>query len=307
MRKILFFIVAGIILVLPALSFSEVIVDKIVAVVGDKVLTLYQLNKMCKPFFEKIPDTIPEERKERFKNEIRKEVLNVWIQDAVIRIEAEKYGLEISDEEIKKVLENEIKARGGKENFYKFLREYGYTYDEYLKKLKEDLTKMKLIQSLVHEKVMVTEEEVKKAYEEYIKKNKFEKGYELSLLLIHSDNKTAYRIYEDLLKGKDFEEIAEEYRNVVNFIKKVKVKKSELSEEILRELENAKEKNIIPPVKIDDTYEIIKILKVFSGKPPSFSELRDYFYREIYNKKAQKFLEKWIKELKQKRYIRVYL
>ncbi len=307
MKKILVLFMAGIFFLIPAFSFSEILIDKIVAVVGDKYLTLYQLNKLCLPFFKRIPEDLPEKTREELKEKIRKEVLKGWIEDAVVKIEAEKFGLKVSDEEVKQVLEKEIEARGGRKNFYRFLKQQGLSYQEYFRKLKENLVKIKLIQYIVHEKVMVTEQELKKAYQNYIKEYKFKKGYELSLLLIHSDRKVAYEIYRKVLNGKSFRQIAKEYSNYVDFVEKVRVKKSELAKEILQELKEVSEGGITPPVKVDDTYEIIKVLKVFSGKPPSFSQIKEYLYKKIYNEKAQRFLEKWIKELEQKRYIRIYL
>jgi len=49
-------------------SFASQIINKIVAVVGDEFLTLYDLDEMCKPYFERfIKPDLPLEGKRKNK------------------------------------------------------------------------------------------------------------------------------------------------------------------------------------------------------------------------------------------------
>ncbi|MDM7202772.1 MAG: hypothetical protein P3W84_000895 [Thermodesulfobacteriaceae bacterium] len=52
---------------------------------------------------------------------------------------------------------------------------------------------------------------------------------------------------------------------------------------------------------------MIRLLKIEKGSPPTYEELKKELYEELFQKKAKEYLEKWIKELKETKFIKVYL
>jgi peptidyl-prolyl cis-trans isomerase SurA len=289
-------------------SFASQIINKIVAVVGDEFLTLYDLDEMCKPYFERfIKPDLPLEEKEKIKNQIRRNILKGWIEESVLKIEAQRYGLTVSDEELKKVLNEEINSIGGEEVFKEYLKKQGISYEEYKEKVRDKILKYKFVQIQLKGKVVITEEELKKAYEETIKNYDPSPKYWLSILIINGDEKLASSIYEEILKGKSFEEVYKTYSTNVQFIKEEPFKKNELVSEILEKLKNISPGEVTPVIKKDEKYYIIRLLKIEEGTPPSFEEMKEKLYQKLFESKAQTVLEKWINELEEKRYIKIYL
>jgi peptidyl-prolyl cis-trans isomerase SurA len=289
-------------------SFASQIINKIVAVVGDEFLTLYDLDEMCKPYFERfIKLDLPLEEKEKIKNQIRRNILKGWIEESVLKIEAQRYGLTVSDEELKKVLNEEINSIGGEEVFKEYLKKQGISYEEYKEKVRDKILKYKFVQIQLKGKVVITEEELKKAYEETIKNYDPSPKYWLSILIINGDEKLASSIYEEILKGKSFEEVYKTYSTNVQFIKEEPFKKNELVSEILEKLKNISPGEVTPVIKRDEKYYIIRLLKIEEGTPPSFEEMKEKLYQKLFESKAQTVLEKWINELEEKRYIKIYL
>jgi len=289
-------------------SFASQIINKIVAVVGDEFLTLYDLDEMCKPYFERfIKPDLPLEEKEKIKNQIRRNILKGWIEESVLKIEAQRYGLTVSDEELKKVLNEEINSIGGEEVFKEYLKKQGISYEEYKEKVRDKILKYKFVQIQLKGKVVITEEELKKAYEETIKNYDPSPKYWLSILIINGDEKLASSIYEEILKGKSFEEVYKTYSTNVQFIKEEPFKKNELVSEILEKLKNISPGEVTPVIKRDEKYYIIRLLKIEEGTPPSFEEMKEKLYQKLFESKAQTVLEKWINELEEKRYIKIYL
>lgn len=287
--------------------FSETI-NKIVAVVGDEFLTFYDLEEMCKPYFERFinPD-LPIEEKEKIKDQIRRQILKGWIEESVLKIEAKKYGLDVTDEELERVLKNEIESIGGEDKLKEYLKKQGISYEEYKEKLRDKLLKIKLVQIQVKGKVLVTDEELKKAYEDAIKNYDASPKYLLSVLIINGDESLASSIYEEILQGKSFDEIYQTYSQNVQFIKEETFKKEELTPEILKELESISPGEVTPVIKRGNQFYIIRLLETEKGVPPSFEEMKEKLYQKLFELKAQKVLEKWIKELEEKRYVKIYL
>jgi len=277
-------------------------------VVGDEFLTLYDLDEMCKPYFERfINPELPLEEKEKIKNQIRKNLLKGWIEESILKIEAKKYGLTVSDEELKKVLTEEINSIGGEEVLKEYLKKQGISYEEYKEKVRDKILKFKFVQIQLKGKVVITEEELKKAYEETIKNYDPTPKYWLSVLIINGDEKLASSIYEEILQGKSFEEVYKTYSENVQLIKEESFKRDELVSEILEKLKNISPGEVTPVIKKDEKYYIIRLLRTEEGEVPSFEEMREKLYQKLFELKAQAVLEKWINELEEKRYIKIYL
>uniref|UniRef100_A0A7V5XF81 peptidylprolyl isomerase n=1 Tax=Thermodesulfobacterium geofontis TaxID=1295609 RepID=A0A7V5XF81_9BACT len=295
-------------LVFNTYSFASETINKIAAVVGDEFLTLYDLDEMCKPYFERfINPELPLEEKEKIKNQIRKNLLKGWIEESILKIEAKKYGLTVSDEELKKVLTEEINSIGGEEVLKEYLKKQGISYEEYKEKVRDKILKFKFVQIQLKGKVVITEEELKKAYEETIKNYDPTPKYWLSVLIINGDEKLASSIYEEILQGKSFEEVYKTYSENVQLIKEESFKRDELVSEILEKLKNISPGEVTPVIKKDEKYYIIRLLRTEEGEVPSFEEMREKLYQKLFELKAQAVLEKWINELEEKRYIKIYL
>jgi len=307
-KKFFFFLFLNIFIPFWYLAFASETINKIVAVVGDEFLTLYDLDELCKPYFKRFirPD-LPLKEKEKIKNQIRKRILKGWIEESVLKIEAKKYGFTVSDKELERFLTNEINLRGGEKKFKEYLKTQGISYEEYKEKLRDRLLKIKLVQFQVKGKVLITEEELKKAYEKAIKNYDTVPKYWISVLIIKGDEKLASSIYEEILQGRSFEEVYNTYSQNIQFIKEEVFKKDELIPEILEKLENINPGEVTPLIKKGDDYCIIRLLKTEAGIPPSFEEMREKLYQKLFELKAQAVLEKWIKELEEKRYIKIYL
>lgn len=284
------------------------VVNQIVAVIGDEFLTLYELDELCKPYFERFVNSdLSLREKENLKNQIRKKFLDQWIEETVIKKEAQKYGISVSEKEVEEYLSQQIKEIGGKENLEKLLQKEGLNYEDYRAKLREDLLKFKFIQWQVREKVLIPEEDLMALYQQEIKKYEGEPQYWISILVIHGEKDLAEKIYNEILKGSEVEEILKNYKDSVQYIKNVVLKENELAPGFLKILKELNPGEWSSPLKGEKNYQILNLIKKSQGSPPSYTEMRETLYQELFLKKAQEFIEKWIKELKEKKYIKIYL
>ncbi len=277
-------------------GFSAQAINKIVAIVGDEILTLYELDQMGEPYYQKFikPETSPEEA-EAIKNKIRRDLLDQWIEDTVIGLEAKKYGIKVTDAELNEYLKEELKQAEAQ----------GLNLAEVKEKLKDHLMKIKFIHMTVREKIAIPEEELKKAYEIKIKNFDPTPKYQLEILLIKEDL-LVKDLYERILKGKSFQEIYQANREHTLYFREI-FKEEELDKNILQELKKLKPGEVTEPLKRGEAFQIIRLIKKEEGQPPAYEEVKKELYEELFQKKAQEYLEKWIKELKETKFVKVYL
>jgi len=282
------------------------VVNKIVAVVGSEVLTLYELENLAQPFYQQfLNQALPPEEKERLKAQIRKEILERWIEDKVIELEAKKYKVAVSDEEFNRFYEIQVVRVGGEEKLKKELEIEGKTLDEYKKKLREELLKIKFVQLIVASKIAIPEEELKKFYQEKIKNYDPSPRYELEILVV-KDGAVLHEVEEPLKKGEELKEISLRHPDKIAYLKET-FKEEELDKEVLSLLKTMERGSYTPPLKRGEAYHVVKLLRSSKGEPPRFEEMRDALYEELFNQRAKEYLERWIKELKDTKYIKIYL
>jgi peptidyl-prolyl cis-trans isomerase SurA len=287
------------------ISKAEV-VNKIVAVVGSEFLTLYELEKLAQPLYQQfLNQNLPLEEKERLKAQIRKEVLERWIEDTLIGLEAKKYKITVSNEEFNRFYQAEVKRLGGEERLKEELAKEGKTLEDYKKNLREQLIKIKFLQIMVGSRIAIPEEELKKLYQEKIKNFDPSPKYELEVLIVRDEGLLSE--VESLLKrGERLGEITFRYPEKIFYVKDT-FKEEELDRELLFLLKDMKPGSHTPPLKRGNVYHVIKLLKKLAGEPPKFEEMRDSLYEELFNQRAKEYLERWIKELKDTRFVKIYL
>jgi len=177
-RLLKFFIILGLWGALAAPVHAAELVDRVVAVVNGKMITMFDLNA-------RITDISQRAQGASFKptdprsDELRHQVLDSMINDILIEQEAARLKITVSETEIDSQID-EIKKKNelSQQAFTAELAKEGMTLKEFRERLREDTMKKRLLGFMVHRKVLVTDDEVRDYYE----KNKNNISAEKSIL-----------------------------------------------------------------------------------------------------------------------------
>lgn len=254
--------------------------EKIVAVVGEEIILQSELTnamEFLRAMGANLPDSI-----------LRKEALSRMIQGKLILLEAEKETIQVSRSEIEgelaKVWENIRSRFPSEEDFQRVLKEEGLTEREVKNRYGEEIRKKILGQKLLQKKgllqVFISPLEVKKFYEEN-KDSIAKRPGMVSLAHIfrlvtpgEENEKKAQRkileIYNILLRGGDFEEVAKSFSEDEK-TKKIGgylgwLKKGALLLEIEERLFPLKEGEISEPFRSSLGYQILRCEKKSDNK-----------------------------------------
>jgi len=201
---------------------GEEVVDRIVAIVGDETILQSELEEQVRFYLSQLPQPLNEE-------ELRKKALQDLINNKIIYLEAKKdTSIVVTQEEIEEYVDNQIqliKRQMGKEELKNWLEKMGLTEEKlrerYRKLVKEYLYVQKYIDQKIKPKVSITPNEV---YEYYVEnKDSIPKRptlVRISHILVkirpeesreEEARKKAEKIYEMLMKGASFAEMASRY------------------------------------------------------------------------------------------------
>jgi peptidyl-prolyl cis-trans isomerase SurA len=166
-KKYKSWLVAALILIVQPLHAE--VVDRIVAVVNEEIITLSDWNTAFEPYRKRIEETYKGPDKERVLTDSRKSFLNRLIDARLIEQQAKRNGISVREEDVMTAIKDILGRRNiALEDFKKELAEEGVSFDTYKKEIKEQMVKMRLVRREIKSKVMVTGEEIG----DYYRKNR---------------------------------------------------------------------------------------------------------------------------------------
>ena len=120
--------------------------------------------------------------------------------------------------------------------------------------------------------------------------------------LTTEDEVIASHIYNELKRGRSFDEVAQQYSLQVN---KLTAGKGELLKEVEDIIFGLNINGISKPAKFENTFSIFRLTKIISPRKQSLSEAQDTIYNYLYERRMQEELINWLDELKKHSYIKI--
>lgn len=291
-------------------SAAEV-VDRIVAVVNDDIITLQQLNNAVAPYIEKVQKAnYPQEKQKKIIYNLKKDMLNRMIERTLADQEAEKYNITVSETEVDKAIERFQENRSmTREELEKGLEQDGMTFSEYRDKIRKELLRPKLISRAVNAKVVVTDTEVKSYYEKHGNKYAGINKYELRNILTEEKEKME-RARTFLEEGGDFRSAAEKFSEASNASEKgyLGVFKAEaFSDKLKSHITSCSPGEYTDIIETDRGFQIFYVKNIENPGGKSLKEVREEIVETLYDKKASEKFDKWMQSLKENSHIKTML
>ena len=213
-------IIIACILLFSGLGHANVLLDRVVAVVNQDVITWSDLYRaMEADASPKIKELQKDEQRKVFK-ENEAAFLETLINVRLQLQEATNAGVKVSDEELKEAIDNIKKKYSMTDDaFNESLKNEGFTFAEYKKRLREQILISKLVNSQIRNKIVITDEDLKKFVTENKELLENTESYRISQILLKkqkgSDTGKLEEKAGDLLKkieqGVSFSDLAKQY------------------------------------------------------------------------------------------------
>ena len=148
---------------------STEVVDRVVAVVNDDIITLFDLNHLLKPYVSEIEKSnYPIETEQKMLYKVREDVINQLIEQKLTDQEIKRANITISEKDVDDRIE-QIKAANffTDEDMRAELAKNGLTMEEYRQQTKDQILRIKLINLEVKSKAVITTEDIKNYYDNH--------------------------------------------------------------------------------------------------------------------------------------------
>jgi peptidyl-prolyl cis-trans isomerase SurA len=307
----------AVVLCAPAARAADTI-DGVAVIVGDEVVLLSEVRDAWHSYVDRVrahgEQVSPEELLE-----LRNTALQSLIDEKLVLQVAKKQNMTASDEEI----DESIKGIAQDESItvdqvYAAAKQQGLDKKEYREQLGRQLTRMKIVQGAVQGKVRVTDEEVRKLYDERYGHAK--PGLRIRVLHIlipvPADAPEAKRaeareltqeLREKAVKSGDFAGLARKYSGAPTAAQGglTVFREADAPPDIKHAIEGLGPGEISPVVETAHGENIFQFLDKFDPADVPYEKVADRLRAELMEQQTMPAFEKWIAEVRKTRYIEV--
>ncbi|MEZ4525926.1 MAG: SurA N-terminal domain-containing protein [Desulfobacterales bacterium] len=304
----------------PGLAQCEV-VDRVVAVVNDDIVSLTELNRFAAPYAEKIREAdYSDEKKGEMLFKLREDILSQLIDQKLTDQEARRANISVSEKEVDNAIER-VKQAGSYSDaqLREGLKKEGLTMEEYRSRIKEQILRTKLVNLEVKSKIVLTEDEVKKYYEEHREEYQGGKKYRLRNILLsvpsfaeesekNEIRKRMESIVKAFKKGTSFATLAREFSESSHAEEGGYLGEfpfDGISPQLKSALFDLREGDITGILDTEQGFQIFFIEKIISASDKTLEEATIEIEEKLYNEVINKQFRTWLEDLRKRSYIRI--
>ncbi len=288
------------------LSFASisngVTIDRVIAIVGDEVITFADYQSFVKAIGTINPG-----------DEVDEKLLKNLVEEKIILQEAKRKGLVVSDSQVDRELED-FKDQFGlaQKDFESFLHGEGFTIIEYRKRIKDKIMVSNLVGDEVDSKIIIGGKEIQDYYQTNIQEFQTSpERVELKAIFLQlkedisvtelTDLKLrTLKIVAELKEGDYFDLLVDKYSDeplrsqggiLGNFTK------GTLLPQLDKKAFSMEEGEISDPIWVSEGAYILKLTKKRRESYKAFEDVKEDIFNSLYMKKRDKLYNEWIKAL----------
>lgn len=298
--------------------FGQEVVEAIVAIVNDEIISLSEFKREHDEFVQMLRTQFEGEEFTRQYNVMKDMILENMITDRLLLQEARRDDLNPSEQVRRRIdsikEENNISTD---EQLRQAMRQQGVDFDAWKSQLEENILKQSIIYKEVGSTIVIDDSQIIEYYN--ANQEEFRDPEEVTLKAIYLDpqGKTdeevetkKQTIINRLDNGEDFAAVVselsegpgkEEGGDMGSF------KQGELEGSLWDAVSKIQEGEITPWLNLREIWILLKLEKRQESRIKSFDESRDEIQEKMYNEQMQIKLEEYLKELKDKSYIKILI
>ncbi len=316
-----------ILLTLFSSSLYADVVDRVVAVVNDDVITLSEINEEGREIFKNIAAQVsPAERNSKLQ-EARMAVIEQMIDRKLILQKAAKLNITVSDEEAEAALQQILTNNNATlTQLQAQLAKNEVSEEKYRLNLKNQIAASRLINMEVRAKIIITDQQITDYYNNQYAVKTTEGKYHLlqigSLIKKDQTGKPIENGKKDALKrieririlamgGNDFKKLANKYSDLPSAVDGGDIglfTKSEMAPAMWQAIALIKPGEISQVIGTSSGFQLFKLLSSQEGKTLAKAPLetvKQEIQNTLYKKMMKSRHQKWLKTLRDQAYIKV--
>jgi peptidyl-prolyl cis-trans isomerase SurA len=315
---------------------EAVVVERIVAIVGERAILLSELRDRARPYLVAVQQKLPTGAQQAAaESQIFKELIEKMIDEELEAQAASKARVSVSTEEIDNAIQNIAASQGmTTEQLYKSaLAASGMTRQEYREELRRQILEGKMVQLRVRGKVRISEEDVRTQFERTVREERRRREYRPSWIVLRimpgsSPEAIAERkaLAADLVararSGEDFAELARKFSDDPETRDKggdlgirapqgspnaITGKRPVMAPELENVLLPLEPGQVAGPLQVGDAIAVLKLMDRQASRYTTLEAARGEMLQRLQAEILEKAKRRWLEDLKKRTHIDVRL
>ncbi len=318
-----FFILATLITMITTAYplFGKEIVDRIVAVVNNEIVSLAEIKKRVAPYVEKIKKgTYTLTEQDKLIQKVWEEHLDLLINEKLADQEIRRLKIKVSKKQIDQALERFISSNKiSMEELRSALADQGRNLEDFREEIKSQILRARLVNREIRSKIVITDEEIEAYYKSHPEEFGAEKKYRLKNIVVAAPrlqiqdekegaNNQIERIYEKLVAGEPFDALAREYSQAPNAVDGGAlgvISANMLAPDIRKAVESLQSGEFTKIIETDQGYQIFYLEAIVSESAAPFEKVKARIEDTLYNQIVNKKYENWLRDLRARAHIKL--
>jgi parvulin-like peptidyl-prolyl isomerase len=318
MNKSIKLIIAVIFISLSPFIYSEEVVDAIVAIVNEDIITLSQYKEQYELSDRLLRSRLQGEEYSKAVKQLKAQMLDGMITDLLLLQEANKLGLNVS-EQLNMYIENMKKDAGitTDQQLIRAMAQEGIDFEKWKKQQEDVIKKQNVIFNEVGRSIVIDDARIVGYYN--MNNEEFTDPPEVSLkaitISLESNTEEAAEakkkeIDEKIAAGEEFSALSTQFSEGPE-----KDSQGDLGSfkkgELLQDMQDAVDKinvgDTTPWLKIGNSWILLKLEDRKDSRLRSFEDVREEIREKLYSEREQEGLQTYLVDLKKRSYIKILI
>jgi peptidyl-prolyl cis-trans isomerase SurA len=305
-----------------ALAPSEAqatVVEKVVAIVGERAIWLSDLRERARPFISRITaGAAPGAQRAAALSQLYGALLDEMVNEELLLRAANKANVGVTGQEISNAIEYKAKAGGiTAEQLLKEVENAGWTGLQYREELRRQLLKEKMMSMRFAGRARVREEDLRAQYDDYVKEERKQLGFQAAWIRMDPSGGTSAAQVAELAKRAavvaaeaktaDFGALARRHstdsatQETGGLLPEMKP--GQLPERVDAALQQLEVGQVSSAIRYGSSYVILKLVKRDESSLPAYDDAKAELEQRVQERKAMEANRTWLAGLRKRTHV----
>ena len=316
MKNLKLSIILILIFAVTGLFFGQEVVESIVAIVNDDIITLSQVMNAHDSLYQMLRSRLQGEEFQQQYDRMKKELLDSMITELLLLQEAKRRGLNVA-EQVRLTIDN-IKEENGlnsDEELMLVMRQQGIDFETWKKQMEDNIMRQGVIMTEVDRNIVIEDSEVVNYYKTHPDEFTEPREYKLKAIYVSAlqrDREEAEKLKQEISSkvaaGEDFASLASTYSEGPEKESQGDLgsfKEGELAKNLEEAVKNLNQGETAQWLEVQDGWYLLRLEEKKERRLKSFEEVKKEVEEKIFGERRQNKLEEFLEEIKEKSYIKI--
>lgn len=305
-------------------SAQATIVERVVAVVGDKAILLSDLFQRAKPYQMQVYRSAPEgASRNAALSQLYRQLLEKLVDEELQGREAVRSNINVSAEEIEKAVEfsakqNEVTV----DQLFEEAQKNGLSIAEYRQEMRRQLLDAKMLNLRVQGRLRIGEDDMRSAYKRIAQEERKKLEFRAAWIRLQIPpgsgadgvarvRDTALTVAARARAGGDFAELARTHSSDVVTRDQggllASMQPGELPQDVDMALLAIEPGEVAGPIRLGDAWLVLKLVERAESELPEFEKAKPQLQSRVYAEKMETARRQWLDSLRKRTHVDIRL